>query len=286
MRAADHWHVKNNALTCQMVCCHISSNQGVHMYDPDSPLLRDGSGAAGLPQPEAKARFAEDRLLDAVLWCEVLPGETITESDVMDRFGLTRAAARAALTRLGYDGWATPLARMGWQVSQITGTLVGEVLTARRLVEPAALSSASLTGAQIAEMRRIGEILAAIQDQTEPRAMVAFRHFVDEIDSLLVAALDDFTARHLRKLWHHTARMTRYLEDASAGRIFHRDEVFALVRAVTERDARGIRAARHTLIDAQEAFFLRQILKSEAALGPGSGLRKRAGQAASNRRST
>ncbi len=256
------------------------------MYDPASPLLRNGTGASGLPQPDAKARFAEDRLLDAVVWCEVLPGDTITESDVMERFGLSRAAARAALTRLGYDGWAQPLARMGWQVLPVTGALIGEVLTARRLVEPEALGAARLSDTQIAEVQRIGQILSAIQDQSDRGAIIAFRQFVDEIDSLLVASINEFTARHLRNLWHHSARMTRYLEDASAGRIFRRDDVFALVRAVTDCDAQGVRSARHALIDAQEAFFLRQVLKSKAALGPGSGLRKHAGQAANNRRST
>ncbi|KUF11810.1 GntR family transcriptional regulator [Pseudoponticoccus marisrubri] len=256
------------------------------MYDPASPLLRSGSPAAGLPQPDAKARFAEDRLLDAVLWCEILPGETITESDVMDRFGLTRAAARAALTRLGYDGWAQPLARMGWQVLEVTGALVGEVLSARRLVEPAALAEARLDEAQLHEVRRTGQILAAVQHQPQTGARVAFRHFVDEIDSLLLSAIDPFTARHLRRLWHHSARITRYLEDAQAGHMFRRDDVFALVRALEARDADGVRAARAALIDAQETFFLRQMLKSQTALGPGSGLSERAGQAASNRRST
>ncbi|WP_094022188.1 GntR family transcriptional regulator [Maliponia aquimaris] len=256
------------------------------MYDPVSPLLRNGTSDDGLPQPEAKARFAEDRLLDAVLWCEVLPGETITESDVMDRFGLTRAAARAALTRLGYDGWAEPLARMGWQVAPVTGDLIGQVLTARRVVEPEALSRADLTAQQIGEVRRIGEVLAAVQHQPSEGVSVAFRHFVDEIDSLLLSGIDRFTARHLRKLWHHSARMTRFLEDATAGHLFQRDDVFALVRAVTAQDQPQIARARHALIDAQEAFFLQQMLKSKAALGPGSGLSAQYRQAADNRRSS
>ena len=132
------------------------------MYDPVSPLLRNATSSDGLPRPEAKARFAEDRLLDAVLWCEVLPGEIITESDVMDRFGLTRAAARAALMRLCYDGWAEPLARMGWQVAPVTGDLIAQVLAARRVVEPEVLGRATLTETQTAEIRRLGEILDAV----------------------------------------------------------------------------------------------------------------------------
>lgn len=256
------------------------------MYDPSSPLLRSAAPADGLPRPEAKTRFAEDRLLDAVLWCEVLPGETITESDVMDRFGLTRAAARVALMRLSYDGWAVPLARLGWQVTPVTGALIGQVLTARRTVEPEALGRARLTDPQNEELRRFHAMLDTVRDQPAPGAVIAFRHFVDRIDSLLLTAIDPFTARHLRKLWHHSARMTRYLEDPSSGHVFERDDIVALVDAVTARDTDGIKAARHALIDAQEAFFLRQMLKSDAALGPGSGLTESATQAASNRRPT
>ena len=54
------------------------------MYDPSSPLLRSGSEDGAPPAPEAKARFAEDRLLDAVIWCEIRPGEILTEADAMD----------------------------------------------------------------------------------------------------------------------------------------------------------------------------------------------------------
>ncbi|WP_121634559.1 GntR family transcriptional regulator [Tropicibacter alexandrii] len=254
------------------------------MYDPHSPLLRSSVAPDGLPQPEAKARFAEDRLLDAVIWCEVLPGETVTEADVMDRFGLTRAAARAALTRLGYDGWASPQARLGWQILPVTGALVGQVLTARRMVEPTALAAAPLTRTQRDHVARIGDILRAMQDQNTGGAVVAFRHFVDEIDSHLLGAIDPFSARHLRKLWHHSARMVRYLEDAGAGHMFRRAEIFDLVQAVVDADADGIARARHALIDAQERFVLHQMLKSEAALGPGSGLGASRKQAAAQGR--
>ncbi|QEW23502.1 putative transcriptional regulator (plasmid) [Paracoccaceae bacterium] len=240
------------------------------MYDPSSPLLRSGAAPGGIPQPDAKARFAEDRLLDAVVWCEVTPGETITEADVMDRFGLTRAAARAALTRLGYDGWAQPLARLGWQVAPVTGALIGDILAARRIVEPA-LAQARLTQAQLDEVTRIGAMLRAVCQQPETGAVVTFRHFVDEIDGTLLGAIDTFTARHLRKLWHHSARITRHLENATSGHVFHRDDIFELVRAVTEGDRNGIIAARHALIDAQERFFMRQLLKSDTPIAPGSG---------------
>lgn len=256
------------------------------MYDPVAPLLRNGAQLDGLPQPDAKARFAEDRLLDAVLWCDVMPGDVITESDVMGRFGLSRAAARAALTRLGYDGWAEPHARMGWLVAPVTGELISEVLAARRMTEPEALARASLNDGQLSEMRRIGGILETLRHHRSGSGVITFRHFVDEVDSLLLSGIDRFSARHLRKLWHHSARMTRYLEDTDSGELYRRDDIFALIQAVLAREPTEIAKARHALIASQETFFLRQMLKSKAALSSGSRLSERIRLAATNRRSS
>ncbi|WP_171210241.1 MULTISPECIES: GntR family transcriptional regulator [unclassified Ruegeria] len=254
------------------------------MYDPSSPLLRSGSEDGAPPAPEAKARFAEDRLLDAVIWCEIRPGEILTEADAMERFGLTRAAARAGLTRLGYDNWALPQPRTGWLILPVTGALIGQVLEARRIAEPM-LSTARLDVQARAELKNIADVIEALHPRDEAAAIASFRHYVDRIDGLLLGAINPFTARHLRKLWHHTARITRFLEDESDSTIFRRDDINALVKAVLSEDADAVAAARLSLIDAQEAFFLRQLLKSEAPLTPGSGVIARSKQtAAPNRR--
>lgn len=252
------------------------------MYDPSSPLLRPATEPGGLPAPDAKARFAEDRLLDAVIWCEMRPGATVTEADVMERFGLSRAAARAGLTRLGYDGWATPQARTGWLVLPVSGALIGQVLEARRIAEPA-LAGTDLGRAAREELAQIAAILAPLRDRREGAAVTAARHYVDRVDGLLLGGIEPFTARHLRKLWHHSARITHFLED-EGGTLFHRAEITGLIRAVLDRDRAGIAAARASLIDGQEAFFLRQLLRSDAPLTPGSGILGRERQSASHRR--
>lgn len=257
------------------------------MYDPSSPLLRPSITTGGPPAADAKARFAEDRLLDAVIWCEIQPGETLTEADVMERFGLTRAAARAGLTRLGYDGWAMPQPRTGWLVLPVTGALIGHVLGARRIAEPA-LIDVKLYGEPRAELEQIALVLRALDDRHEVGAMVSVSYYLDRIDGLLLSALNPFTARHLRKLWHHSARILRFLEDADQDRIFRRFDVTTLIAAILNGDGEAIVKARMTLIDAQEAFCLRQLLRSDAPLTPGSGVleRARTKSAAVNRRET
>jgi DNA-binding GntR family transcriptional regulator len=245
------------------------------MYDPSSPLLRPAITTDGPPAPDAKARFAEDRLLDAVIWCEVQPGETLTEADVMERFGLTRAAARAGLTRLGYDGWAMPQPRTGWLVLPVTGALIGHVLDARRIAEPA-LADIKLTDEARRELEQIALVLQTLDNRPETGATISVNHYLDRIDGLLLGALNPFTARHLRKLWHHSARILRFLEDFDQDRVFRRLEVTALIEAVLAGNGKAIVDARMALIDAQEVFCLRQLLRSDAPLTPGSGVLKRA----------
>lgn len=257
------------------------------MYDPSSPLLRPAITTDGPPAPDAKARFAEDRLLDAVIWCEIQPGEILTEADVMERFGLTRAAARAGLTRLGYDGWAMPQPRTGWLVLPVTGALIGHVLGARRIAEPA-LIDVKLSDDARAELEQIALVLQTLDDRREFGAMISMNHYLDRIDGLMLGALNPFTARHLRKLWHHSARILRFLEDANQDRIFRRCDVTTLVEAVLAGNGEAIVEARMSLIDAQEAFCLRQLLRSDAPLTPGGGVLKRAKtkNTAANRRKT
>jgi len=254
------------------------------MYDPSSPMLRSALSDGGLPSPDAKSRFAEDRMLVAAIWCEIRPGEVITEADVMDRFGLSRAAARAGLTRLGFDGWATPKARMGWEVLPITGQLIGDVLEARRIVEPG-LARVTLSPDARSELEQIAAILSALARGENDAALSSIRQHVDRIDGLLLGAMNPFTARHLRKLWHHSARITHFLEGDS-GTLFRRDDVFDLLTAVLGNDTAGVERARLALISAQERYFLNQLLKNDAPLMPGSGMAARKSQkdAASNRR--
>ncbi|WP_220475141.1 hypothetical protein [Paracoccus sp. JM45] len=237
-----------------------------------------------MPSPDAKSRFAEDRMLVATIWCEIRPGEIITEADVMERFGLSRAAARAGLTRLGFDGWAAPKARMGWEVLPITGQLIGNILEARRIVEPG-LARVSLSSDARTELEQIADILTALGCGESVTTTSSVRQHVDRIDGLLLGAMNPFTARHLRKLWHHSARITHFLEGDS-GTLFRRDDVFDLLTAVLGNDPSGIERARLTLIAAQEQYFLTQLLKNDAPLMPGSGLTARITQkhAATNRR--
>lgn len=242
------------------------------MYDPDSPLLRTPAAATarGLPEPQAKARFAEDRVREAVLRCAIAPGATISEAAVMGRFGLTRAAARAALARLGHEGWAQPMPRLGWQVLPVSGALIGDTFAARLVAEPPAFGALRLDAARTGRLETLSGMIEALHRDTGAAARGTLETVVCDLDHTLLGATDVFTARHLRGLWHHTARIARHLDVAAA--IAERASRAArpLVAALLAGDGADAAAHRRSLIADQQALILQALLNNDAALGPGS----------------
>lgn len=259
------------------------------MYDPNSPILNSGANKSGsplawtsdlsVPAATAKMRFAEDRLLAAVIWCEIAPGALVTEATIMQRFGLTRAAARAGLTRLGYDDWAVPQVRKGWLIRPVTGVLIGQVLDARRNLEPA-LARVKLCAEAKTELMQIRKMVKPLSECTDSGGISSIKHYSDRVDSVLLEALNPFSAGHLKKLWDHTARITCFLEDASRQMIFRRRDTAELINAIIAEDEAAICASRNALIEDQQAFFLEQLLKIDAPLTPGSGIIGQSNQAA------
>lgn len=90
-----------------------------------------------------QAGHAHALLRRAIVRCELLPGERVSEQGLIDRFGHGRAATRAALGRLDQEGLVTMVPRQGTIVSQVTLRDVRELFETRRLVEPAAMAAAA-----------------------------------------------------------------------------------------------------------------------------------------------
>jgi len=91
-----------------------------------------GSGAA-----------AYDRLREAIVRVELEPGAAISEAQLVERFGFTKAAVRAALARLRADGLVLAEPRRGHVVAPLTMRDVLEIYDVRLALEPAAAEAAA-----------------------------------------------------------------------------------------------------------------------------------------------
>ncbi|MQB46267.1 GntR family transcriptional regulator [Rhizobium sp. ICMP 5592] len=78
---------------------------------------------------------ATDALRDAIVNGVIAPGERITELQLSDEMGLSRATLRSALHQLAKEGLLTLVPYTGWSVINMTSNDVWELYTLRSAVE-------------------------------------------------------------------------------------------------------------------------------------------------------
>lgn len=107
-----------------------------------------------------------DQLRDEILDGRLPAGSRLVETELAERFGVSRGPIRDALSELARGGLAVDLPRRGTFVSSLTETDLEEVYVLRRAIEEAAvrLAIARATEADIAEMFKVlAEVEAAYQ---------------------------------------------------------------------------------------------------------------------------
>jgi DNA-binding GntR family transcriptional regulator len=94
-----------------------------------------------------------------IVWCALVPGVEVSESQLAERYGLGKAPVRAALVRLRQEGLVTPLARRGYQVAPVTIRDIKEIFQLRLVLEPTAarLAAGHVDGE---ELERLDETLS------------------------------------------------------------------------------------------------------------------------------
>lgn len=110
------------------------------------------------------AHAAYEVIRQAILRCDLAPGEHVTEAQLASSFGLGRAAVRAALTRLGHEQLVRAIPRRGYAVAPITFQQVGDLFGVRLIIEPAAarLAAGRANEQMIAELERLNEACAHV----------------------------------------------------------------------------------------------------------------------------
>jgi DNA-binding GntR family transcriptional regulator len=116
---------------------------------------------------------ATERLRRAIIRAELPPSAAMSEQQLTDRFGLSKAAVRAALARLRGEGLVHAEPRRGHVVAPLTLRDVREVYDLRLLVEPG--GAAAATGhVDTASLERLVDTIAAPVDVDDPDAVDRF----------------------------------------------------------------------------------------------------------------
>jgi DNA-binding GntR family transcriptional regulator len=133
-----------------------------------------------MPSRSSASDVAYRRLHRAIVECEIRPGERVSEDLLVERYGLRKAAVRAALVRLRHDGLVRGAPRRAHEVRPLTMRDGEEINAMRLILEPEA--------ARRAADARTDEQLAAIEDA----AAASARRGVSDPPRAFIAANREF----------------------------------------------------------------------------------------------
>lgn len=209
-----------------------------------------GSGAA-----------AYERLRRAIVQVELAPGTPVSEAQLVDAFGFSKAAVRAALARLRAEGLVHAAPRRGHVIAPLTMRDVLEIYDLRLLLEPpgAEAAAGTMEPAEIAPLRGLVEPApASLEDfMAANRAIhlgVAAASGNRRAAQLVERLLDD----------SERARLVALRAGAASHGTRARAELLTLLDALEARDgaeagrlmAAAIRRFRDELVDSLRASAL------------------------------
>ncbi len=109
------------------------------------------------PVKPRKADYAYEQLKWLIVNLSLRPGELLDERTLMSSLDIGRTPLREAIQRLTMEQLVTSLPRRGYYVSELSITELGEMITAREVLEPrvARMAAANITADEIACLRQI-----------------------------------------------------------------------------------------------------------------------------------
>lgn len=214
----------------------------------------------------SSAAAAYERLRHAIVRIELEPGAPISEAQLVERLGFSKAAVRSALARLRVEGLVLAEPRRGHLVAPLTMREVREIYDLRLLLEPPAAAAAA-GRFEPGELARLRALVDPEPDLGDATSVERFMRANREIHLSIAAAADNRRAAQI---------VTRLLDDSERARLVAlrggaaehglraRDEHRALLTALEEGDgaaaqrlmAAAIRSFRDELVDALQVVTL------------------------------
>lgn len=141
--------------------------------------------------PLSRTEWAVQRLQQAILSGELLPGERLSSSELAERWSVSATPLREALQRLTADGLVEYVSQRGARVSEVSPQDVREVYELRMMLEPMALER-SLRRANEAWRQEVGIAYAKLRAELESgmEDMMAFEKVNREFHRALLSRCD------------------------------------------------------------------------------------------------
>ncbi|HCP64152.1 MAG TPA: GntR family transcriptional regulator [Hyphomonadaceae bacterium] len=202
-----------------------------------------------------------------IVSCRLAPGAHFSEAELSNRYGLARAATRAALTRLTDVGLVQPVPRHGFIITPITVASLRELFELRLMIEPQAAALA-VGRLDPAHLRAINAAPQNAKSKTEQLAFVdSNRAFHSEIarssGNRRLFALLETLADEMQRLVHLGLF-------GPGGSVHEQREADAqheaLIAAFEAGDAQAVQQASRLHIEHSRALAMDRIVKGLAPL--------------------
>jgi DNA-binding GntR family transcriptional regulator len=192
------------------------------------------------------------------------PNERLVEADLVDRYGLSRAAIRIALVRLEQDRVVVREPHRGARVRLVSESEAVEILETRAALQgiAAAYAAQRASDHEIAEMGRIADQMVALQAAGD---LLAMSEANGELHRLILESSHHETVQRLAAGLKSQMVRFQYRTILAAGRSSHSlAEHRAIVAAIAAREAEGAERAMGTHLG-NVARALHERARSETA---------------------
>lgn len=218
-------------------------------------MKRANSGAA-----------AYERLRRAIMRLELAPGAAISEAQLVDGFGLSKAAVRAALARLRAEGLVIAEPRRGHFIAPLTMRDVLEIYDLRLLLEPPATEAAAgrIDPDELARLQALAEPAVDFDDAASVEHFMSANRTIHL--SIAEAAGNRRTARIIERLLDDSerARLVALRAGAASRGVRARQELQFVLAELANGDgpraaqlmAATIRAFRDELVESLQRAAL------------------------------
>jgi DNA-binding GntR family transcriptional regulator len=202
----------------------------------------------------------------AIVRCELMPGTTVSETEIEKRFGLKRAATRTALERLAAIGLVRPLHRRGYQIKPITLRDVNDLYQLREIVERAAVRLAAGRVDEVS-LRRLDKVCAESYTPFDRGSEERFLRANTEFHMLIAANTgNERLASTVRNILHEMERIFHFGLAARNRTDEMRHEHETLIVALTQGNAAEAERAICEELTSSKAMVLDALMSSASLL--------------------
>lgn len=212
-------------------------------------------GTAPMMQRE-EAYLALERL---IVTGALAPGSWVSETDLMEASGHSRASVRSAVQRLQDQGLIHTVPRRGAQICPVNITLQFRAQELRRVVE-GLLARCAAERATPAQREKFTEISHAFEDYAKDENATSMMDLDIRHHSLMTAASDNTYAAKAMQSIKGVSRRFWLLHYEKHGDVPRMAECHSgVAAAIAAGDADAAEAAVHRLVDYVEEFTLKVV---------------------------